>query len=226
MCGRYTLTISLEQLMMYYHLEMQMDPFHTPRYNIAPMQMVHAVIHDGRKNKMGELRWGLVPNWAKDEKLASGMINARSETLLHKPAFRTLVSRKRCIVPADGFYEWKKNGAAKQPMRIVMKDRQIFSMAALYDTWVRPDGSKVSTCTVITTTPNELMAPIHDRMPVILRPEDEQVWLDRGNQDVGLLTSLLQPYASDRMHAYAVPSLVGNVKNETAACIEEVPGLL
>jgi putative SOS response-associated peptidase YedK len=149
------------------------------------------------------------------------MINARAETLLEKPAFRSLVARRRCLIPADGFYEWQKNGKAKQPMRIVLKDRQLFSMAALYDIWVKPDGSKLSTCSIITTAPNTLMEPIHNRMPVILRREDEQEWLDRNNQDVHELVSLLKPYDAEQMTAYPVSAIVGNVRNDSEACIQE-----
>jgi putative SOS response-associated peptidase YedK len=188
------------------------------------MQQVMAIIHDGEHNRMGELRWGLVPSWAKDEKIAGKMINARSETLLEKPAFKKLIHRKRCLIPADGFYEWKKEGTAKQPMRIVLKDRQLFGMAGLYDTWMREDGAKISTCTIITTAPNRLMEPIHDRMPVILRQEDEPVWLNRNNQDAGQLMSLLKPYDDHEMSAYPVSSAVGNVRNDSEDCIAEVPG--
>lgn len=225
MCGRYTIVVSMEELMLRYLNELPTNRYHTPRYNVAPMQNVLAVVHDGEKNRLGELRWGLVPSWASDDRIGSKMINARSETLLEKPSFKSLVKRKRAIVPADGFYEWKQNGGKKQPMRITMKDGAIFSMAALYDTWNAPDGRKISTCTIITTTPNSLMADIHDRMPVILRPEDEASWLNRDNDDVGQLTSLLLPYSADAMRAYPVSPIVGNVKNDVAECIEEQPVL-
>jgi putative SOS response-associated peptidase YedK len=221
MCGRYTVTLTLEELILRYHTDMPTNKYHTPRYNVAPMQMVMTVVHDGQTNRLGEVRWGLVPSWAKDEKMASGMINARAETLLEKPAFRSLVARRRCLIPADGFYEWQKNGKAKQPMRIVLKDRQLFSMAALYDIWDKPDGSKLSTCSIITTAPNTLMEPIHNRMPVILRREDEQEWLDRNNQDVHELVSLLKPYDAEQMTAYPVSAIVGNVRNDSEACIQE-----
>jgi putative SOS response-associated peptidase YedK len=222
MCGRYTLVVSLEELMLRYLTELPTDRYHRPRYNIAPMQNVAAVIHDGEKNRLGQLRWGLVPSWASDEKIGGKMINARAETLLEKPAFRRLVARKRAIIPADGFYEWKAAGRGqKQPMRITMKDGGMFSFAALYDTWTSPEGAKIHTCTIITTTPNRLVADIHDRMPVILRREDEPVWLNRENDDVERLAALLKPYPAEAMRAYPVSPLVGNVKNDTAACIEE-----
>lgn len=221
MCGRYTIVVSIEELMLRYLSDLPTNRYHAPRYNVAPMQQVLAVVNDGEKNRLGELRWGLVPSWASDERIGSKMINARAETLLEKPSFRGLVARKRALVPADGFYEWKQAGGDKQPMRITMKDGGIFSMAALYDTWAASDGRRISTCTIITTTPNELMADIHDRMPVIVRPEDEAFWLDRSNADTAGLMSLLRPYDAGAMRAYPVSKLVGNVKNDTPECIEE-----
>ncbi len=221
MCGRYTIVVTMDELMLRYLNELPTNRYHTPRYNVAPNQNILAVVHDGAQNRLGELRWGLVPSWASDDRLGSKMINARAETLLEKTSFKTLIRRKRAIVPADGFYEWKKHGDKKQPMRITLKDGSIFSMAALYDTWTSPDGRKISTCTIITTTPNNLMADIHDRMPVILRPEDEVSWLNRNNDDVSQLTSLLTPYPAAAMKAYPVSPIVGNVKNDTAQCIEE-----
>ena len=179
MCGRYTITVTLEELMLHYWVAETNVPFQQPKYNVAPGQMILAVINDGEKNRLGELKWGLVPSWAETMKLGAKMINARSETVWDKPAFRKLIDRKRCIVPADGFYEWQQEENRKQPMRIVQRDRKLFSMAGLYDTWTSPEGIKLSTCTILTTAPNALMEPIHNRMPVILRPEDEAAWLDR-----------------------------------------------
>lgn len=225
MCGRYTIVVSIEELMLRYMSDMPTNRYHTPRYNVAPMQNIMAVVHDGQKNRLGELRWGLVPSWASDDKIGSKIINARSETLLEKASFKNLIQRKRAIVPADGFYEWKQHGGKKQPMRITMKDGSIFSMAALYDTWTSPNGGKLSTCTIITTRPNSLMEDIHDRMPVILRPEDEALWLNRNYNDVDALTGLFTPYAADEMRAYPVSPLVGNVKNDVKECIEEQPVL-
>lgn len=196
--------------------------YHAPRYNVAPMQQVMAVVHDGEKNRLGELRWGLVPSWAKDDKFAGKMINARAETLLSKPSFKNLIYRKRCIIPADGFYEWKKKAEGKQPMRIVLKDQSIFSLAALYDTWISPNGEKISTCTIITTEPNRLVADIHDRMPVILHEEDEETWLNRNNQNAEQLMSLLKPFPAENMEAYPVSPAVGNVKNDSKELIKPV----
>ncbi|ANY72020.1 SOS response-associated peptidase [Paenibacillus ihbetae] len=233
MCGRFTLTVTWEELMMRYLIDPEsVSPFHMPRYNIAPTQMVTAIIHDGRSNRIGQLQWGLVPSWAKDPSAGSKMINARSETLEEKPAYRMPFYRKRCLIPADGFYEWQKTDAGKQPLRISMRSGRIFSMAGLYDTWITPDGQKLSTCTIITTEPNTLMEPIHNRMPVILRPEDEALWLDRSpaleGSDPGAssalepLRELLKPYPAEEMQAHPVSTIVNSVKNDTEECIRSI----
>lgn len=222
MCGRYTITVTMEELMVRYFANDSTIIHYAPKYNAAPMQQIPAVINTGSSNKLGELRWGLVPSWAKDDKIGNKMINARAESLLEKPSFKRLVSSRRCIIPSDGFYEWKVQGSSKQPMRIVMRDGGIFSMAGLYDIWMDPEGNKLSTCTIITTTPNELMAEIHNRMPVILKPEDETEWLDRGNQDTTSLIKLLKPYDQQLMRAYPVSMAVGNVRNDAKELIEEV----
>ncbi|MEC0371900.1 SOS response-associated peptidase [Paenibacillus chibensis] len=222
MCGRFTLVVSMEELMLRYELDPGNSvPYHRPQYNIAPTQMVLSIIHDGKGLRLGELKWGLVPSWAKDESMGSRMINARSETLLDKPAYRLPFERKRCLIPADGFYEWQRTGSGKQPYRIKLKSSELFSMAGLYDIWVREDGSKVATCTVITTRPNALMEPIHDRMPVILRREDELRWVRRGAEDPKELQQLLIPYPAEDMEAYPVNSTVNSVRNDSPLCIEK-----
>jgi putative SOS response-associated peptidase YedK len=221
MCGRFTLVTDPEKLMSRFHL--QELPFDlTPRYNIAPGQPIPVILADGGRRRIGQLRWGLVPSWAQDEKIGYKMINARAETLQEKPAFRRLFERKRCIIPADGFYEWMQQGKGKHPMRITMKDGSLFAFAGLYDTWTRPDGEKLSTCTIITTKPNKIVADIHDRMPVILRREDRSLWLDRDHFDADLLQSLLIPYDEAEMRAYPVSAIVGNAKNDVPECIEEI----
>ncbi|MDF2717959.1 MAG: response associated peptidase [Paenibacillus sp.] len=224
MCGRYTITISLEELLLRFHIDPAFPLYHRPRYNVAPGQLVPAIVNDGERNRIGELKWGLIPQWAKDESIGSKMINARAETVAEKPAYRIPLERKRCLVPADGFYEWKRkdDGKTKQPMRITLRNEAMFAMAGLYDIWTTPDGRKVSTCTVITTAPNRLMADIHDRMPVILRPEHEAVWLDRGMRDTSRLLDMLKPYPAEEMRAYPVAAGVGNVSNDGPECIREL----
>ncbi|CAM2814528.1 SOS response-associated peptidase [Paenibacillus sediminis] len=224
MCGRFTLTVSLEQLLVRYDVHMTYSiSYHHPQYNVAPTQQVLAIIHDGTRNRLGELKWGLVPSWAKEPAVSGKMINARSETLAHKPAFKLPFERKRCIIPADSFYEWQLTAESKQPYRIGLKDGGIFSLAGLYDTWTNPDGTKLSSCTIITTSANSLMAPIHDRMPVILPQEAEDEWLRRDNHNIEALQQLLVPYPAEEMKAYPVSTLVNSVKNNSPACIEALP---
>lgn len=221
MCGRFSLVTDPNQLVL--RFELDDIPFEWQiRYNIAPGQLIPAIIEDRGKRRIGHLRWGLIPTWAQDQKIGGKMINARAETLHEKPAFRRLLERKRCIIPADGFYEWKQTGRSKQPMRIMMKSGEPFSFAGLYDTWTSPDGEKVHTCIIITTSPNEVAATIHERMPVILRREDEQIWLNRELYDLKLLQSLMTPYEAEQMKAYAVPASVGSPKNDGPECIQAI----
>lgn len=214
MCGRYTITVTLEELMTRYFTGDPSFDHYAPKFNAAPMQYIPAVIHDGKRNKLGQLRWGLLPSWSKEDKNAAKLINARSESLLEKASFKGLVSSRRCIIPADGFYDWQVKESGKQPLRITLRDGQLFSMAGLYDIWTDPSGHKIATCTIITTAPNSLMEEIHDRMPVILGKDAEAQWLDRSNQDIPSLMKLLQPYDARQMLAYPVSSAVGNVRND------------
>lgn len=223
MCGRFSLASDFDELLERYDVSYPIEPFHKPRYNIAPAQMIPAVIHDGKNNRLGQLRWGLTPSWAKDESMASKMINARSETLLERPSFRNLVYRKRCVIPADSFYEWKTINGKKQPFRFMLKDGGVFSMAGLYDTWRCPQtGREVHSCAIITTAPNALIKEVHNRMPAILNKEDERAWLDRNNDDVDQLLSLLLPFPEEKMKSYPVSPIVGNVKNDRPECFEAV----
>lgn len=224
MCGRFTLVTNL--VLWNARFQIEVIPFDMqPRYNIAPGQLIPAIISDQGKRRIGQLKWGLVPFWSKDEKVGYKMINAKSETLREKPAFKNLFARKRCIIPADGFYEWKKVGKEKRPMRIMMKTGEPFAFAGLYDTWTSLEGDKLHSCTIITTKPNEVVADIHDRMPVILNEQDEAIWLDREKFDADLLQSLLVPYDHEEMKAYPVPAMVGSPKNDIPECIEEIATL-
>lgn len=223
MCGRFSLVASIGELMeLFGCTEVQEGMEDFQRYNFAPGQMVAAVIAcpDGRR-KLGYLQWGLIPSWTKDPKAGGAPINARAETLMEKMMFREAFERRRCLILCDGFYEWKSaGGSSKQPMRMKLKSRSVFAMAGIYDTWTGPDGKKVSSCAVITTTPNERVKDIHDRMPVILQPEDEALWLDREHFDAELLQSLLVPYPAGEMEAYPVSPALGQVGNDSAALIE------
>ena len=221
MCGRFSFYYDWNETLKYFGIRDSI-PAPPPRYNIAPGQGIHAIIQNGSVRKIGELRWGLVPDWAKDESIGYKMINARAGTLNEKPAFKRLIARRRCIIPADGFYEWRKDEGRKQPMRITLVSRPLFGFAGLWDTWTRPDGSKLSTCTIITCTSNELMDQIHDRMPVILSREDESTWLDRDASDAEHAMNVLRPYPAEDMQAFLVSNAVGNWRNDTPDLVRPI----
>lgn len=223
MCGRFTLTATFEQLIDRFDIEAAMaEELYQLSFNVAPSHSVVSVINDGTKNRLGLLRWGLIPPWAKDEKIGYKMINARAETLTEKPSFRSAYQKKRCLIVADSFYEWKKTEEKKTPMRIKLKSEEPFGMAGLWESWKSPQGDMVYSCTVITTEPNGLMASIHDRMPVILNPEDEKTWLDPSITDVREINKLLQPYNEEWMEAYEVSSLVNSPKNNSIELIQKI----
>jgi putative SOS response-associated peptidase YedK len=218
MCGRYTITVTMDELLERYDTDITI-PFHTPRYNVAPTQMVPAVINNDGRNHIVEFKWGLIPSWAKDNSIAYKTFNARAETVAEKPTFRSSMKYKRCLIAADSFYEWKKIGTDKQPMRIQLLNEKIFSFAGLYEVWSNQRGDVVHSCSIITTSSNELMKDIHDRMPVILRREDEHLWLDQDLNEPEKLRHLLVPYPAKEMHAYPVSKRVGNVKNNDESLI-------
>ena len=212
MCGRFSLIADLRELGERFGF----DPgglTHPPRYNAAPTQPVLAVMN-GEERRAEHLRWGLIPSWAKDARVGSRLINARAETIAELPSFRTAFTRRRCLVLADGFYEWRRVGSSRIPMRIVMKSGEPFAFASLWDTWRDPEGEVVRSCTIITTEPNKLLRPIHDRMPAILSRDAEPLWLDDDLQDPGLLGNLLSPYPADLMEAYRVSALVNRPSND------------
>ena len=212
MCGRYSLTADLGELAGRFEFDGDWDAF-DKRYNIAPTQEVLTVV-GGQTRRAGFMRWGLIPFWAKNASIGSRMINARAETVAEKPAFRTALRRRRCLVLADGFYEWQKVGKNKRPMRIAMGAGEPFAFAGLWETWKDPEGTVIPSCTIITTTPNDLLKPIHNRMPVILSREVEDFWLDNSIDDPAALTSVLTPYPDDAMEAFEVSSLVNSVAND------------
>lgn len=216
MCGRFTLRTRLTLLVQLFR--MQMHDELVPRYNIAPTQQVLACRQTADGSREGvSLRWGLIPSWAKEEKIGSSLINARAETVAEKPSFRTAFKRRRCLVLADGYYEWKA-GTPKQPHFIHMADDRPFALAALWESWRGPKEAPLAepleTCTLITTTANELTAKVHDRMPVILPPEEYDYWLDPAFEGTDKLLSLLKPYPSDEMALYPVSTYVNNARNE------------
>lgn len=223
MCGRFTLSTAADIVADVFDLA---DiPELRPRYNIAPTQTVTAVVAGPPPSRRAaSFRWGLVPGWAKDLKLGARMINARSETVASKPAFRSAFKRRRCLVPADGFYEWIRVGKDKQPMLIGMADGGVFGMAGLWEHWNSPEGQVVETCTVLTGAPNEVAAQVHDRMPIILPPDAWDTWLDPRMCDRGSLEALLVPYPADRMAARPVSRRVNNVRNDDPGCLEAPAG--
>jgi len=218
MCGRYSLTTPPEAMRDLFGVETLLNM--PARYNIAPTQTAPVVRRpeDGDGRALAMMRWGLIPSWAKDMTMAARMINARSETVAEKPSFRRAYSKRRCLVPSDGFYEWQKTDGAKQPWRICMRDRSLFAFAGLYETWLGPDG-KVDSYTILTTVANQTLHPIHPRMPVILPPEAFAAWLGEEQTD---LAPLLAPYADAELDAYRIGKRVGNVRNDDADLLEPV----
>lgn len=214
MCGRFTLTVNPADLQDTFNNFIFPTEF-APRFNIAPSQPLLAIPNDGA-NTADFFKWGLIPMWAKDPSMGNRLINARGETVAEKPSFRGSFKYKRCLILADGFYEWKANPGTKTktPYYIHMKDRKPFVFAGLWDVWESSDGSNIKTCTIITTEPNKLMEPIHKRMPVILHTRDYAKWLDASPQTPDSLLPLIKPYPADDMSAYPVSTLVNKPAND------------
>lgn len=220
MCGRFTSLLSPELLAVIY--EIFGPPESTPRYNIAPSQPVSIIRQNATgQRELATVKWGLIPSWAKDPSIGHSLINARGETVAEKPSFRAAFKQRRCIVPASGFYEWVTFGGTKQPWYIKGYEDRPLSLAGLWEHWPSPDGSVIETCSIITTTANEMMAPIHDRMPVILSPESIASWLELSTKP-DELKDLLHPCAPDMLDAYTVSNLVNNPRFDGAACIARV----
>lgn len=221
MCGRFTLRTSPSEISRVFDVIVQ-DL--NPRYNIAPSQSIAAirVDPDARQRELVQLHWGLIPPWAKDRKIGYSTINARAETVDSKPSFRSSFKKRRCLILADGFYEWQKSDAKKkQPFYIHMQDNHPFAFAGLWEQW-KGDSEEIESCTIIATEGNDLMKPIHDRMPVILDPSDYDLWLDPETDNVPQLRKLLQPYSGDDLEADPVSTLVNSPKNDVAECIESI----
>ncbi len=246
MCGRYTLAHTHAEIMERFQIEqllLEMDP----RYNIAPSQAVPIVIeekateqvsveqkqdeHKSAEQKPAEqkstvrtlqaVKWGLVPSWVRDPHLLKPMINARVESLAGKPMFKSAFKSKRCLIPADSFYEWMTINKKKCPLRIQLKTGELFALAGLYDDWISPEGERVRTCAIITVPANDTIAHIHNRMPAILRPEDESVWLN--DDDPDRLTGLLKPFDNDALTFYRVSPMLNSARVDSSACIEPLP---
>ena len=222
MCGRFSQTASPGVIAQQF--EITDRPLFTPRYNIAPSQPIAAIRIDSdtTTRKLVMLRWGLIPSWAKDPKIGSQCINAKAETVAEKPSFRSAFKKRRCLVVATGFYEWQVQERTKQPMWIGLRSKLPFAFAGLWEHWKPAEGVPLETCTIITTEPNDLMAPIHNRMPVILSPASYDQWLDPTFQQTESLKALLRPYPSEELTAYPVNTLVNNPRHDAPQCLEPV----
>lgn len=220
MCGRFSLVQDPNQLraaFAWLHIPDEIEP----RYNVAPTQPVAVVPNDGRQ-QLEFYTWGLIPFWAKDPSIGSRMINARAETLAEKPSFKSALRQRRCLILADSFYEWKQEPGmkTKTPMRIQLKDGQPFAFAGLWERWKSPEGTDLRSCTIITTEPNEFMAAIHNRMPVILPSADYMRWIEPESREPEELLGLLKPYPADMLMAYPVSRLVNSPANDNAEVIQ------
>ena len=192
----------------------------TPRYNVAPTQPVPVIRQNPREpaRQLSQLRWGLIPSWAKDPSVAAQMINARSETAATKPVFRDALKSRRCLIPADGFYEWMRTGKTRQPYCFEVNNGELFAFAGLWDRWKDPNGNWIRTCSILTTTPNAVTSNVHDRMPVILDPENYDLWLDPGMNNTDAVCDLLQPFDARRMRCYPVSTRINHAATDDAEC--------
>ncbi|MBW4562176.1 MAG: SOS response-associated peptidase [Mojavia pulchra JT2-VF2] len=219
MCGRFTLNQAAAVLAQAFDVEAV--PNLEAQYNIAPTHMVATALHNLESNKreFQYLRWGLIPSWAKDPTIGAKLINARAETVVEKPSFRSAFKHRRCLVLADGFYEWQRQASKKQPFYFRVQDGQPFAFAGLWEKWRSPSIEEIVSCTILTTAANKLLQPIHDRMPVILSPDDYNLWLDPEVQTPDVLQQLLRPYPAEAMTSYPVSTLVNKPQHNTPECI-------
>ncbi|PKN37428.1 MAG: hypothetical protein CVU62_10590 [Deltaproteobacteria bacterium HGW-Deltaproteobacteria-2] len=198
MCGRFVLITDLKNIQKRFNIQ-NISCEHQPSWNIVPSQSVPVVICHNGINQLVCYRWGLIPSWSRDPSIAEKLINARAETVDKKPSFKDALKKRRCLIVADGFYEWKREGKSKMPLYFYLKSARPFGFAGLYETWISPDKKEINTCVIITTAANELIAPIHDRMPVIVSGEQENIWLQSDVSKISDLLSLLKPYPAGEM---------------------------
>jgi len=221
MCGRFTLTTTPEEVARHFGLDE--TPVLSPRFNVAPGQLIATIAREpeGARWVLALRRWGLIPAWAKDPKIGSRMINARVETVAEKPSFRGAFRKRRCLVPADGFYEWAvRNGGAKQPFQIALPGRRCFAIAGLWESWRDPEGASSESCTLLTTSANRKLQEVHDRMPVILDPADYATWLDPRSLDEATLMRLARGAPAEELELHAVGRRVNDPRFDDAACLE------
>ncbi len=219
MCGRFVLVTEIILIAKEFNIQDMVSDL-KPSYNIAPSQDIAVVMNEGI-NKLKTCRWGLIPSWAKDKSIGNKMINARAETLHEKPSFKKNLKKRRCLILADGFYEWKKDKKLKLPYYIYQKTKNIMAFAGLWDKWTSPDNEVITSCTIITTTANDLLKNLHHRMPVILKREEQKIWLDPMIQDQESLRSLLKPYPSEEMDFYEVSNPVNSPANNSPQCLQK-----
>ena len=218
MCGRFVTIIPADELKKIFDLIE--NPNIEPRYNVAPTQQVPIVRSSEKHNRLDLLRWGLIPSWSKV--LGTGLINARSETVSEKPSFRSAIKHRRCIVPVSGFFEWKAESGKKQPYYFHIANGSPMCFAGIWETWKAPDSTILETFSILTTTSNKIIEPLHDRMPVILSPENYPIWLNHNMHDPHQLERLYHPFPEEQMTAYKVPDLVNNPRFDSPACIVKV----
>jgi putative SOS response-associated peptidase YedK len=221
MCGRYRLSQKKQVVEEYFESASEEEEW-SPRYNIAPTQPVATVRQAGTNRILSTMRWGLVPSWASDISIGNRLINGRSESVLEKPAFRDSFRTRRCLIPADGFYEWEQAGKDRQPFHFGMKDGSLFAFAGVWDRWRSPTGRLLESCSILTTAPNKLLDDLHDRMPVILPQRHYEAWLTAPAAEAERLADLLVPYEASLMTRYAVSSLVNKPQNDMPECALEV----
>jgi putative SOS response-associated peptidase YedK len=225
MCGRARLSSDVSEIKIAFGIPPERPtPNFAPSWNLAPTDPAPIVYYDANDGgrRLEVMRWGLIPYWAKDIKIRFSTINARAEEIDTKPAFREAFQRRRCLVPLDSFYEWKKTETGKQPYAIALKDRRLMSMAGLWEAWRSPEGERIRSFTIATTTPNELCAELHNRMPVVLKPEAWPLWLGEEPAELTQIKALLRPYPSDDMICWPVSTRVGNVKNNDPSLVEPI----
>jgi putative SOS response-associated peptidase YedK len=223
MCGRYRLS-RRKQIIEEHFDTAPWDDEWSPRYNLAPTQTVPVIRQQPKEpiRQVSTMRWGLVPHWAKDASIAASTINARSETAATKPACRDPLKLRRCLIPADGFYEWAKTAKSKQPFCFEVNDEQLFAFAGIWDGWKNSEGQWIRTCSILTTTPNAVTSAVHDRRPVILDPDRYHLWLDPGMQNVAAVSELLKPYDARLMRCYPVGTRINRVANDDEECSRPV----
>src|SRR6202047_2908820 len=214
MCGRYRLS-RRKQIIEEHFDAVSSEEDWSPRFNIAPTHSVPVILQNPKEPvwELSLMRWGLIPSWAKDSSAAARMINARSETAATKPAFRDALKSRRCLIPADGFYEWMRMEKTKQPYCFEINNGELFAFAGLWERWKDPTGNWIKTCSILTTTPNAVASAVHDRMPVILDPDSYDLWLDPGMKDVSAASEMLKPYDARRVRGYPVSTRINHVAN-------------